>query len=489
MFRERAPAAAQPWGSRTVSVAAPSKARKRNVPAGPVWTLWVRSPCASITCACAAPAPPGSPTLPSTIGARAAASSAQRRRLTASVCPSQDHIARILLAAGHLRKSSIFPHDLAGISAHGPWDSNALVVPHARGPRVVGHQGLVAAREPALEPAEVADGEAHVDHRILAHRRAFADVGLATRDPREGGRSELHQPVSAPLAGHVRPEAAFHRYQAQEEEGIVAGPCGLTEDRLGQLRPELRFERPCDPPEKRFQVRLAHRPWILRLGVAGEGGRQAEEGHEGARQAEPDAHGPNGDPGASSGHAPPGRGPPADPPRPWRLTTGRFERQGAEQAKCTSEYGDTGWKLPVSPRLAARPRASVRLRRRSRIRGARLGGATDGDLLQLLAELLQLDPQRGELLARSPGRGRQEDLELCLGAIAQRLQHLARLLLELARSCSGPGLRLLECLVELRLELAHRPSRFVSQCVIKAARAYNARRRIVKLAAREYSLA
>src|SRR6266850_100562 len=349
MFRERVPAAAQPWGSRTVSVAAPSKARNRNVPSVPVRTIWVRSPCASITCACTAPAPPGSPTLPSTIGALAAPSSAQRRRLTASVCPSQDHIARILPAAGHLGKPSIFPYDLARIRAHRPWDSDALVVPHAGGPRVVGHQRLVAAREPALEPAEVAHREPHVDHRILAHCRALADVGLATRDPGERGRPELHQPVRAPLAGHVRPEAALHRYQAKDEEGIVPGPRGLAQDCLGQLRPELRVERPGDAPEKRLQVRLTHRPRVLLLGVAGEGGRQAEKSHESARQGEPDAHGDNGDPGASRGHASPSRGPPAEPPRPWRLTTGPFERQGAEQAKCASGYGDTVWKLPVSP--------------------------------------------------------------------------------------------------------------------------------------------
>src|SRR6267143_185590 len=349
MFRERAPAAVQPWGSRTVSVAAPSKARNRNVPSGPVRTIWVRSPCASITCACTAPAPPGSPTLPSTIGALAAPSSAQRRRLTASVCPSQDHIARILPAAGHLRKPSIFPHDLARIRAHRPWDSDALVVPHARGPRVVGHQRLVAAREPALEPAEVAHREPHVDHRILAHRRALADVGLATRDPGERGRPELHQPVRAPLAGHVRPEAAFHGYQAKDEEGIIPGPRGLAENCLGKLRPEPRVERPCDAPEKRFQVRLAHRPRVLLLGVAGEGGRQAEKGHKSARQGEPDAHGHDGDPGASRGHASPSRGPPAEPPRPWRLTTGRFERQGDRPGEVCVRVRRHGRELPVSP--------------------------------------------------------------------------------------------------------------------------------------------
>jgi hypothetical protein len=43
--------------------------------------------------------------------------------------------------------------------------------------------------------------------------------------------------------------------------------------------------------------------------------------------------------------------------------------------------------------------------------------------------------------------------------------------------------------VELCLELAHRPSHFVLQRVMKAQAAYNAMRRIVKIAAREYSLA
>src|SRR5205823_3555633 len=83
-------------------------------------------------------------------------------------------------------------------------------------------------------------------------------------------------------------------------------------------------------------------------------------------------------------------------------------------------------------------------------------------LLKLLAQLLQLDADGVHLIARSGLRLLEQRLQLGLRAVAQRLPHLARLLLELARPRGGLRLRLLECLVELRLELVHRSLRVVA---------------------------
>src|SRR5438067_794227 len=213
---ERGSREVHPCGSLTVRVAPPSKARNRNFPSDPVRTTWVRSPWASVTCAIGAPAPPRSPTRPSTIAGRVADSSRQRRRPTRSVCPSEHHIARFLTSCKP-RESLVLPHHLARIGSNRGRDSHALVVPHTSGSGVVGHERLLAPVEAPLEPTEVSDGQAHVDHGVFAHRGAVADVGVAARNPSECRGLELHEAVGSSLAGNVRAEAAFHRNEPEDE--------------------------------------------------------------------------------------------------------------------------------------------------------------------------------------------------------------------------------------------------------------------------------
>src|SRR5437763_2212829 len=211
---ERGSREVHPCGSLTVRVAPPSKARNRNFPSDPVRTTWVRSPWASVTCANGAPAPPRSLTRPSTIAGRVADSSRQRRRPTRSVCPSEHHIARFLTSCKP-RESLVLPHHLARIGSNRGGDPHALVVSQASRSGVVGHERVLAPMEGPLEPTEVSDGEAHVDHRIFAHRGAVADVGVAARNPRESRGLELHEAVGAALAGDVGAERAFHRGQPE----------------------------------------------------------------------------------------------------------------------------------------------------------------------------------------------------------------------------------------------------------------------------------
>src|SRR6266436_480433 len=339
--RETGPAALHPGGRRTVSVPRPSKARKRKLPSAPVLSSWLRSPWRSVTRAPEAPAPDGSPTLPSMM-AGAMASSAHSSTVTASICSSEDHAARIR-AAEHPGKPGVLPHHLARVGADRRRDARPLVVAQPARPRVVGHEGLFPAREAALEPGEVPDREPDVDHRILADGRAVADVRLAPRDPGEGGRLQLHEPVGAALAGDVRPESALDRDQPEDEEGVVTAASRLAQHGLRQLRPQLRIERPGNAREKCFQVLLPDGGrWACDFGP---GPAKEQERRQGARDCEHDAHRHHGDPGASPAHAPPGRGLPAQSARPRRLTTGRFARQGVVRVNCMQQC-DTTVRLP-----------------------------------------------------------------------------------------------------------------------------------------------
>src|SRR5207253_9955163 len=110
-------------------------------------------------------------------GGSAAANRAQKRNVTRSVCPSEHHIARILHAR-HFREPLVFAHHLAGISAYCPGDAGALVAAHAPGSGVVGHQCLVPAWEPPLEPMEVAERESQADHRGRAYGTPAAETAM-----------------------------------------------------------------------------------------------------------------------------------------------------------------------------------------------------------------------------------------------------------------------------------------------------------------------
>src|SRR3954468_14071235 len=94
-----------------------------------------------------------------------------------------------------------------------------LVLPEPLRAGVVRHQGVVAAAEPALEPAEVADGEPHVDHRILPRLVVVAsDVGLTGADPGERGRHDLDETAGTALARRLHVEAALARHHGEGEE-------------------------------------------------------------------------------------------------------------------------------------------------------------------------------------------------------------------------------------------------------------------------------
>src|SRR3979490_1089650 len=70
-----------------------------------------------------------------------------------------------------------------------------LVLAKALRTRVVGHERVVAAAEPALGPPEVADREADVDHGILTRLVVVTtDVRLPRTDPGESRRLHLDQP-------------------------------------------------------------------------------------------------------------------------------------------------------------------------------------------------------------------------------------------------------------------------------------------------------
>src|SRR5712671_3232104 len=85
-----------------------------------------------------------------------------------------------------------------------------LVLAEALRARVVGHERVVAAAESALEPVEVADRQADVDHGILTSLVVVAaDVRFPRADPGEGRGLHLDQPARSALARRLHAESAF----------------------------------------------------------------------------------------------------------------------------------------------------------------------------------------------------------------------------------------------------------------------------------------